>query len=32
MGTDRETKGGFVPKNGRSMGGVLQYKPVFYHR
>lgn len=28
---ERERKGGFGPKNERSMGGVLQYKPVFYH-
>lgn len=31
MGTEGGTKGGFVPKNERLMGGVLQYKPLFYH-
>lgn len=25
----RETKGGFVPKKERLMGGVLKYKPAF---
>lgn len=28
---NREIKGAFVPKKKRSMGGVLQQKPVFYH-